>query len=317
MNALVIVLVCLGYLVIIMITNRGLIAGPRKRLLLTQVDLARERATIIGARSSRDEATEVARATIEAALDKLSGPTTAQRRSPGGWMRRRLAWLFDAPLTQLAADLQHLNAVNRRFVQLVPEPDLMTYGAQIIARLQVLDDKEAGRLGRQLHEAATPNSKRIVIERAHELVHEREDAGLVTEFDHQRVSLWLALVGLDGVIAIGIVLGHEVTMLMGALGGFLAPTVSSLTNRNTPSSWGVRVLSPVGGALTAVGGLLLVDLLSDSRVNLLGSIFRDVWEKPTTPIALALALLFGFSGRLFSSMAIRASSQLGAKSDDG
>jgi hypothetical protein len=43
----------------------------------------------------------------------------------------------------------------------------------------------------------------------------------------------------------------------------------------------------------------------------LGAAFRDnSWDNPTMPIALALALLFGFSGRLFSSLAISATAQL-------
>jgi hypothetical protein len=75
-------------------------------------------------------------------------------------------------------------------------------------------------------------------------------------------------------------------------------------------TWGVRFLSPVGGVLTAVGGLLVVNLLADPNIKLLGEVFRDTWGRPAQPIALAIALLFGFSGRMFSNMAITASSQI-------
>jgi hypothetical protein len=62
---------------------------------------------------------------------------------------------------------------------------------------------------------------------------------------------------------------------------------------------------------TAVGGLLLVSLLSSPNINVLGLLFGDVWHHPGSVVGLALALLFGFSGQLFSRLAISAASQLG------
>lgn len=72
------------------------------------------------------------------------------------------------------------------------------------------------------------------------------------------------------------------------------------------TSWGVLMLSPVAGALAAAGGLLLVRFLADPDVGVLGELFRAAWDAPSSPVALALALLFGFSGRLFSSYALAA-----------
>jgi hypothetical protein len=120
------------------------------------------------------------------------------------------------------------------------------------------------------------------------------------------------------VIAIGSVLGHIETMFMGAIGGFLAPLIDARLSEAKQSTWGVRVLSPVGGALTAVGGPAGGEFLADPDVDLLGGVFRNnSWNNPTTPVALALALLFGFSRKLFSSMAITAGSQFAASSPPG
>jgi hypothetical protein len=58
----------------------------------------------------------------------------------------------------------------------------------------------------------------------------------------------------------------------------------------------------------------VVSFLADPDVDLLGGVFRN---NPTTPVALALALLFGFSRKLFSSMAITAGSQFAASSPPG
>jgi hypothetical protein len=165
--------------------------------------------------------------------------------------------------------------------------------------------------------STTANARRILVSRADELCHARDDAALRGGYDRQRASLWLALVGLWGVIAIGSVLGHIETMLMGAIGGFLAPLIDARLSEAKQSTWGVRVLSPVGGALTAVGGLLVVSFLADPDVDLLGGVFRNnSWNNPTTQVALALALLFGFSRKLFSS-AITAGSQFAASSPPG
>ena len=77
------------------------------------------------------------------------------------------------------------------------------------------------------------------------------------------------------------------------------------------TSWGVLVLAPVGGALAAPGGLLLVRMLADPELNLLGQVFlHSSWDAPAQPIALAIALLFGFSGTLFSRLALAATGQL-------
>ena len=120
--------------------------------------------------------------------------------------------------------------------------------------------------------------------------------------------MWLALVGLWGIIAIGSMFGYLPVMLVGAIGGFLAPIIDARNPDPKQATWGVRVLSPVGGALTAVGGLLVVAFLAE--VGVLAGSFKAVVQQPPSTTALALALLFGFSGRLFSSMAITATSQI-------
>ena len=99
-------------------------------------------------------------------------------------------------------------------------------------------------------------------------------------------------------------------MLVGAVGGFLAPLIDARNPDSKQSTWGVRVLSPVGGALTAVAGLLVVDFLA--RLSTYSAESFGAWAPSIRRphVALALALLFGFSGKMFSSMAITATSQI-------
>ncbi|MDI5963252.1 hypothetical protein [Streptantibioticus silvisoli] len=145
---------------------------------------------------------------------------------------------------------------------------------------------------------------------ATEYLHDREDTEAEREYEQQRTALWLATTGLGAILLTGIVLDHRLTMMLGALGGFLSPVIGVLRSQR-PTSWGVLVLAPVGGALAAVGGLLLVRMLADPELNLLGHVFLDnSWNAPAQPIALAIALLFGFSGTLFSRLALTATGQL-------
>jgi hypothetical protein len=110
------------------------------------------------------------------------------------------------------------------------------------------------------------------------------DAALRGGYDRQRASLWLALVGLWGVIAIGSVLGHIETMLMGAIGGFLAPLIDARLSEAKQSTWGVRVLSPVGGALRAVGGPAGGEFSGRSRCGPAGrGVPEQLLEQPDHP----------------------------------
>ncbi|MFJ5631630.1 hypothetical protein ACIQF5_03130 [Streptomyces goshikiensis] len=111
-------------------------------------------------------------------------------------------------------------------------------------------------------------------------------------------------------LLLGFALDYRLSMLLGGLGGFLSPLIGMMRSQR-PTSWGVLVLAPVGGALAAPGGLLLVGMLADPELNLLGQVFlHNSWGAPAQPISLAVALLFGFSGTLFSRLALAATGQL-------
>ncbi|WP_143517535.1 hypothetical protein [Pseudonocardia sp. MH-G8] len=210
-----------------------------------------------------------------------------------------------------------MNAAERRIAELVADEDLDAYFAFEIAHLQNLDPNATGHVKERLAAMPTAREKRLTLDDKWRRAERLEGNALMRELNGQRISLWLAMVGLLATFAIGLFLDHELTLLLGALGGFLSPVVTTLTHEREStaheSSWGIMVLTPVGGALTAVGGLLLVRLLADVDIGILGPVFlANSWENAQSPVALALALLFGFSGRLFSRLAISAASQLGS-----
>ena len=66
------------------------------------------------------------------------------------------------------------------------------------------------------------------------------------------------------------------------------------------ATWGSLFLSPLTGALSAWGGILLIIL--GLKLNILGTALNLDWCNPYEPVALAIALLFGFLERLFDSV---------------
>jgi len=67
------------------------------------------------------------------------------------------------------------------------------------------------------------------------------------------------------------------------------------------SNWGSLFLSPLTGAFSAWGGILLI--IVGLKFNLFGSALSLNWQNPNEPVALAIALLFGFSERFFDNIA--------------
>lgn len=180
---------------------------------------------------------------------------------------------------------------------------------------------------------AGPLALSVLVVEGRRLLHDAEDVRLERAAESQRRVMWLTCVGLLLVLALGVT-GLRMAMLLGALGGFLAPLtkvwqkdsaeVSGAAVRNDEStvarhigeaeyvtSWGTLVVGPVAGALAAFGGLLLLTFLADEKLNVLGEVFRvQSWNRPSTPFALGLALLLGFSGGLFGRIALKASGQI-------
>lgn len=302
-------LVCVCYLAIVQITSRGLIAAPRYRLLLGRVRDGRARIAVLTAAAGGDPLRVAELAVLTSLLDGLEGRDVV-------WKLPRTTWVLAIPLSKLAAAWRTLHGVERRLLSLEGEEEVAARIRAVRLRLAESDLPADVRLGAEL-EAALPvrsaaagSDARALLCAATEALDDREDAEAEREYEQQRAALWLATTGLGVVLLLGVVLGHELTMLLGALGGFLSPMLGVMRSQR-PSSWGVLVLAPVGGALAAVGGLLLVRMLADPELNLLGRVFlENSWDAPARPLSLAVALLFGFSGTLFSRLALTATGQL-------
>ncbi|MFJ8104700.1 hypothetical protein [Streptomyces sp. NPDC096132] len=303
-------LVCVCYLLIVYITSRGLIAAPRYRLLQARLRDCRSRVECLAATRGDDSPEKAVVAAVAGRLDALElGGTVV-------WRLSSRYGVIAIPLSKLAAAWRALHASERRLLGVEPPEEVLAQREVLLIQLAGSSDPGDAELAAKLaaEAAADPRSAeaRALVLAAAQRVHELEDSAAERDYDQQRVALWLALTGLCAILLIGRVLDHRETMLLGALGGFLSPVVGVMRSQR-PSSWGVLVLAPVGGALAAVGGLLLVRMLADPDLNLLGQVFlENSWGAPERPIALAVALLFGFSGQLFSRLALTATGQLTA-----
>ncbi|MFB6889006.1 hypothetical protein ACFCX4_06780 [Kitasatospora sp. NPDC056327] len=311
--------ICLAYLAIVFLTSRGFIAAPQYRRLQSRIGEARARVTALsgtgpgggppaGPTGDAPDATAARAAVLAAVTERLDAMEHTNmivwRFSP------RSSWVLSIPLSKLAAAWRVLHACELDLIRLLP-PEEATDRLGAL-RLKLADSTVPGdaELAADLDPPSDSSRTPARLAAAVEYLHDREDTEAEREYEQQRTALWLATIGLGAAYLIGATLGHHPTMVLGALGGFLSP-LTGVLRAQRPVSWGVLVLAPVGGALAAVGGVLLVRMLADPELNLLGHVFLDnSWDAPDRPLALAVSLLFGFSGTLFSRLALTATGQL-------
>jgi len=126
---------------------------------------------------------------------------------------------------------------------------------------------------------------------------------------YHRKTFWLASAAVLVLISLAVFLGRAELLLAGALGALVSRLFGMVRTRNVPDDyptlWTVLLLSPLVGALSAYGGLLLVTLLVE--LNVLGEAIGSIgWDSPRAGPTLGLAFLLGFSERLLDRLAARA-----------
>jgi hypothetical protein len=178
--------------------------------------------------------------------------------------------------------------------------------------LRVLKIPIASSLADALHEATSSSPSAVPLERwrallieALKIIYEAGDTGYFNLASWHSKMIWLVGCALLFISALAMTLQNAILLLLGAVGGLLsrlARTVSAPDNSSDyGASWGKLFLSPLSGALSAWGGILLIVL--GLKFNILGSALNVDWCNPYDPATLAIALLFGFSERLFDGMA--------------
>ncbi len=156
-----------------------------------------------------------------------------------------------------------------------------------------------------LGEAPAPLERwRALLAEALTLIYEKTDTGFYQLASWHNKMMWLVGCALLFMFALAVTLGNAVLLLLGAVGGLLSrltrTTAASEVSNDYGATWGSLFLSPLTGALSAWGGILLIIL--GLKVNILGTALNLDWCNPYEPVALAIALVFGFLERLFDSV---------------
>ena len=166
-------------------------------------------------------------------------------------------------------------------------------------------------LADRLHDTASSASANT-LDRAHallaealSLIYERGDTDYSQLAVWHSKMIWLVGCALLFICALAATMQNAIFLLLGAVGGLLSRLTRTVRAADVANdygaSWGALFLSPLSGALSAWGGILLIVLAL--KLNILGSAVKVEWCDPYDPATLAIALLFGFSERLFDRIA--------------
>jgi len=145
---------------------------------------------------------------------------------------------------------------------------------------------------------------RALLAEALSLIYDNTDNDFSQLASWHNKMMWLVGSALLFMFGLAVTLGNAVLLLLGAVGGLLSRLTRTTAAADVPNdygaAWGSLFLSPLTGALSAWGGILLIIL--GLKLNILGTALNLDWCNPYEPVALAIALLFGFSERLFDSI---------------
>jgi hypothetical protein len=303
---------CAAYFGIVMASSRGLIGMPIYRQLQARAGELRgiidtgcfeasggERLERKITQAERFGARCIGRFVILVPLADVLGAN----RTLNGLEKQMLSTLSGAPLRLAASQIAAL---------LPPGEESVAAASRIATAISAdpTPDAPVAEFDGPIRNAA--GSALILLQRHRDTPQERE-------VNQIRVAVWLTLVGLAATYALSVTFpGREPIFVAGALGGLLGSLSALFMNRTL--SLGMVVLSPVAGALNAIGGIMIVGFLAQDQIALLGDAFAGVWGEDSASLtALAVAVLLGFSGGLFSRIAVAGTAPLlgGSKDDDG
>lgn len=224
---------CAIYLGVVFVTSRGLIAAPRYRDLLGRIRDCRARIEILAA-GDGDPTTKTTCTAVARRLDDLEKHGTVV------WRLLPRAGVVAIPLSKLASAWRVLHTAERRLLRLENDDETGILMRSLHLELAASKRQDDGELAATL--AVAPGSgpeARALLIGSYERLHAREDAATDAEFEQQRIALWLATTGVGMLLALGMTLDHQLTMLLGALGGFLSPVIGVLRPQpERPRSWG-------------------------------------------------------------------------------
>jgi hypothetical protein len=291
--------ICLAYWLTTVIVRWNRIAHPTREMLRAQINALGHEIDILRVPDRLGE--------IKKLLEESRDLVDDKKQTVFGWCADVLFWSRGKELTGWGyvheAEIQMAAFLPPATVQARLETAERTLrSASEAVAVALADSVHTSLIANYLTEAARQDRLRALLAEALAANYDREDSSFADLLSWQNKTAWLIAVGLLMIVVITAWdAKHSVLFLVGALGGLLSRLSRSLERKDVPTdygaSWTTLFLSPVAGALGAWAGLLLSGLAV--RLNVLGTSFEGLLSTPPNDIALAAALAFGFSERLF------------------
>jgi hypothetical protein len=300
-------LICIAYWLALVAVRWNRIAHPTREMLRAQIASLSKELTLL----ANAAGTPVLQELLMEAGKLVSGDGLSA-----------VTWA-DVVFWSRGKELTGWGYVHEVEVQMAPYLPLPTVVAKLEVagqKLTAANDAGCSALAKSINDAltATPRAGddrlRALLAEALQANYEREDNTFADLLSWQNKTAWLISVGLLLILVlVGIYPRHSELLLIGAVGGLISRLSRSLERKDVPTdygaSWTTLFLSPVGGALGAWAGVLVAGLAFN--LNVLGTVFKDIWDVPLSNIALGTALVFGFSERLLDSVLDKAAEKIG------
>ena len=140
------------------------------------------------------------------------------------------------------------------------------------------------------------------------IIYDERDMKFLDLMELHNKAMWMAHLAVITILVLAASFGHEALFLFGAAGGLMSRMARTLV-RHEPAdyghSWTTLFLSPLVGAVSAWFGIAIIVFLTE--LNILGEALAVIsWDTPANnPVTITLAVVLGFSERLFTSLVRR------------
>jgi beta-lactamase superfamily II metal-dependent hydrolase len=284
------VLACVAYAIVAWLLQMSRVVAPR--------DWLRQRLKDVAARLVHTDEERAEQAWAEQSVDKpwWRLPTS---RVQAGW--RYVHKAEDEQVLHLA---EHL-----------VEEQLRTAESQLASIAGDRAKSLRERIRKSLETTGTSSQRSALLRETKIFLHNLSDTNHEDEAALLSKALWLTILALALVSALGVLFDREAYFLLGATGALISRLTRVLRRQPKASdygaSWSTLILSPAAGALAGWVGVLVASALAGDPFKVLGDAFAAPWSDATNLLGLTVAFVSGFSERWFDRLLGVTETQLG------
>lgn len=233
-----------------------------------------------------------------------------------------ISCLFQSGAGRQLAAWRLVHDADRITTDLWPAEHIEAYAVIAKEELKALDNDSAKTLAESIARTLDNNDKgnlRSQVKEARGIIFDARDNYYEGLSDWQNKAFWLVTVTTVIVVLLAAVLGNATYLLLGAAGGLLARLSKTMNARSIGFdygvSWSVLFLAPLVGALTGWTGVLVANFVV--QLDVINPALLNTASEITEETNLVLAVLFGFSARLFEGVMNSAEKAVSKKPESG